>query len=95
MDSTIVDKLLDSRLDGNTWRNEGCPRRMDGEGAGLDDVAQYDVVHMASNGEEVGMGRGEAYPPVLYFLVAPLLAMTLLEVVIDLGCRAEFVGIFA
>ena len=66
---------------------------MDGERVGLDDVAQYDAVHMASNSEEVDMGRGEADPPVPYFLVASLLAMKLLEVVVDLGCRAELISL--
>ena len=46
VNSTIVDELLDPGLGGNTWDNESCPRRMDGERAGLDDVAQYDVVHV-------------------------------------------------
>ncbi len=37
--SKNVDHLLDSRLAGNIWNNERCRRRVDGGGAGLDDVA--------------------------------------------------------
>ncbi len=39
------------------------------------------------------MGRGEADPPVLYLLVAPLFTVKLSEVIVDLDCRAKLTSL--
>jgi hypothetical protein len=91
MDSRIEDEILDLCLDGKHRVDHGGSCAVDGEGAGLDDVTKYDVVHVTPSGNEIGLGSGDADPPIMYSLVGVLFAMKLPEVFVDLGRRAKHV----
>ena len=93
MDSATEDELLKFCFGGDTSDNEGRPRRMNREDSVLHDVAQYDVIHVTSGGQEVGLSRRKGDPPILYFLVISLFAMKLSEVVADFSDGPKLVAL--
>jgi len=62
VNSTTKDEIFELHLVCDTKDNERCPRRMDRKDTIVDDVAQYDVVHVMPSGKEVGLSRGEGNP---------------------------------
>jgi hypothetical protein len=77
VDSTCEDQLLDLRLRRDHRVDEGCAPSFTMSS------------HVTLGCHEVGLGRGERHPPVLYFLVGVLFAMKQLKMINDLRGRAQ------